>query len=124
MTSSNDTTGYTDYTLTAASHGVYGVFKDSNDATKNQENGQRKLFGNPYLAINTTNEVKEASEYPLFAANSTGMSMFDAMELANTKWEALTADAQGYLNAFVNKWNAKGVWTADLLEALTNFTIA
>ena len=124
MTSSNDTTGYAEHTLTAASHGVFGVFKDSNNVAKDQENGQRKLFGNPYLAINTTNEDKEASEYPLFAATSKGMSMFDAMELANTKWDVLSEDAQGYLNTFVNKWNAKGVWTAELLEALTNFTIA
>jgi len=124
MTSDDDVTGYTDTTLTAASHGVFGVFKYSNDATKNQANGQMKLYGNPYLAINTTNEQKAPEEYPIFDAKSTGMSMYDAMELANTKWEDLSADAQGYLNDFVNEWNAKGAWTPELLEALTNFTIA
>lgn len=126
FTSSNDMTKYDaeTHTLTASSHGVYGVFKDANAPATNAENGAMKLYGNPYLAINTTGENKEASEYAKFDATSVGMSMYDAMELANEKWEDLSEEDRGHLNEFVSYWNAKGAWTAELLEALTNFTIA
>ena len=88
------------------------------------EDGQIDLCGNPYLVINTTND-KEASDYPMFTADkSVNMSMADAMEMANEKWEQLADKDKTALNDFVNKWNAEGAWTAELLEKLTNFTIA
>ena len=49
--------------------------------------------------------------------------MYDAMLLANEKWDVLGEEAQGYLNEYVNEWNALGAWTTELLEELTNFTI-
>ena len=122
LTSSDDVTNYADGTLLAKSHGVYGVFKDGK--ASNMEDGQIDLCGNPYLVINTTND-KEASDYPMFTADkSVNMSMADAMEMANAKWEQLADKDKTALNDFVNKWNAEGAWTAELLEKLTNFTIA
>jgi hypothetical protein len=104
--------------LTASSHGVYGIFKDGKDS--NLADGKTKVFGNPYLAINTTGE--ELDKYPVFtAADATGMSLADAMELANQKWDMLNADGQDALKAFVDKWNALGAWEAELIEKLTNF---
>jgi hypothetical protein len=122
-TSSDDMTKYDaeTHTLTAASHGVYGIFKTTNNGATNVENGQRKLFGNPYLAINTTGEAKEPPEYPMIDAKSTGMSMYDAITLADQKWESLSEEAQAHLIDFVNKWKPLGAWTTELLESLTNF---
>ena len=124
QTSSSNMSTYDaeNHTLTASSHGVYGVFKDGK--ASNMEDGQIDLCGNPYLVINTTND-KEASDYPMFTADkSVNMSMADAMEMANEKWEQLADKDKTALNDFVNKWNAEGAWTAELLEKLTNFTIA
>ena len=120
-TSSSELGGYADATLVAASHGVYGIFKDGKES--NLADGKTKVFGNPYLAINTTGE--ELEEYPMFtAAEAIGKSLADSMELANEKWDQLTPNDQTALNEFVNKWNALGAWETDLIAKLTNFTIA
>ena len=117
-TSSDKLDGYADATLVAASHGVYGIFKDGKES--NLADGKTKVFGNPYLAINTTGE--ELEEYPMFtAAEAIGKSLADSMELANEKWDQLSADGQAALKAFVDKWNALGAWETDLIAKLTNF---
>ena len=116
-TSSEDLTGYADATLTAASHGVYGIFKTTNDDATNIENGESELNGNPYLAIDLTGE----GEATIIDATNVAMSMAGAMELANEKWEALDETAQANLNTFVGIW--KNAFSAETLEKLTNFTI-
>lgn len=120
-TSSNDLNGYADTTLTASSHGVYGIFKDGKDS--NLADGKTKVFGNPYLAINTTGE--ELDKYPVFtAADATGMSLADAMELANTKWEAISEDGKPALQEFFAKWLEKGAWDEAWAAQLTNINPA
>ena len=120
-TSSNDLSGYADTTLTASSHGVYGIFKDGKDS--NLADGKTKVFGNPYLAINTTGE--ELDKYPVFtAADATGMSLADAMELANTKWEAISEGGKPALQEFFAKWLEKGAWDEAWAAQLTNINPA
>ena len=120
-TSSNDLSGYADTTLTASSHGVYGIFKDGKDS--NLADGKTKVFGNPYLAINTTGE--ELDKYPVFtAADATGMSLADAMELANTKWEAISEGGKPALQEFFPKWLEKGAWDEAWAAQLTNINPA
>ena len=102
-------------TLTAKSHGVYGIFKTTNDAAVNVENGNTKLFGNPYIMI---------GDEMFTAAQSTGMSLADAMVRANTVWEKMSEEDQANLNAFVSEWKALNAWSEDVLELLDNFTIA
>ena len=120
-TSSGDLSGYADTTLTASSHGVYGIFKDGKDS--NLADGKTKVFGNPYLAINTTGE--ELDKYPVFtAAEATGKSLADAMELANTKWEAISEDGKPALQEFFAKWLEKGAWDEAWAAQLTNINPA
>ena len=122
QTSSSDTSIYDaeSHTLTAKSHGVYGIFKDTNLASTNKENGQIKLCGNPYLAINTTGNM-ESSDCPEFtAAESTKMSLADAMEMANEKWEAINEEGKPMLKEFFAKWLKAGAWDAEWAAKLTN----
>lgn len=119
-TTSSDMGAYDaeNHTLTASSHGVYGVFKDGK--ASNMEDGQIKLCGNPYLAINTTNN-KEASDCPEFtAAESVNMSMADAMEMANEKWDRLTDEGKTNLKQFFAQWLEEGAWDAAWAAELTN----
>ena len=107
--------------MTASSHGVYGIFKDGKDS--NLSDGKTKVFGNPYLAINTTGE--ELDKYPVFtAAEATGKSLADAMELANTKWEAISEDGKPALQEFFAKWLEKGAWDEAWAAQLTNINPA
>lgn len=122
QTSSSDMSIYDaeSHTLTAKSHGVYGIFKDTNPVTTNKENGQIKLCGNPYLAIDTTGNM-EPSDCPEFtAAESTKMSLADAMEMANEKWEAINEEGKPMLQEFFTKWLEAGAWDADWAAKLTN----
>ena len=119
-TASSDMGAYDaeNHILTASSHGVYGVFKDGK--ASNMEDGQIKLCGNPYLAINTTNN-KEASDCPEFtAAESVNMSMADAMEMANEKWDRLTEEGKTNLKQFFAQWLEEGAWDAQWAAELTN----
>lgn len=119
-TTSSDMGAYDaeNHTLTASSHGVYGVFKDGK--ASNMEDGQIKLCGNPYLAINTTNN-KEASDCPEFtAAESVNMSMADAMEMANEKWDRLTDEGKTNLKQFFAQWLEEGAWDTAWAAELTN----
>jgi hypothetical protein len=102
-------------TLTAKSHGVYGIFKTTNEAAVNVANGNTKLFGNPYIMI---------GDEMFTAVESTGMSLADAMVRANTVWEKMSEEDQANLNAFVSEWKALNAWSEDVLELLDNFTIA
>lgn len=120
QTSSSDMGAYDaeNHTLTASSHGVYGVFKP--DKASNMEDGQIKLCGNPYLAINTTGNM-EASDCPMFTADkSVNMSMADAMEMANEKWDRLTEEGKTNLKQFFEKWLEEGAWDAQWAAELTN----
>ena len=122
QTSSSDMSIYDaeSHTLTAKSHGVYGIFKDTNLASTNKENGQIKLCGNPYLAIDTTGNM-ESSDCPEFtAAESTKMSLADAMEMANEKWEAINEEGKPMLKEFFTKWLEAGAWDAEWAAKLTN----
>ena len=122
QTSSSDMSIYDaeSHTLTAKSHGVYGIFKDTNLASTNKENGQIKLCGNPYLAIDTTGNM-EPSDCPEFtAAESTKMSLADAMEMANEKWEAINEEGKPMLKEFFTKWLEAGAWDAEWAAKLTN----
>jgi hypothetical protein len=122
QTSSSDMSIYDaeSHTLTAKSHGVYGIFKDTNLASTNKENGQIKLCGNPYLAIDTTGNM-EPSDCPEFtAAESTKMSLVDAMEMANEKWEAIKEEGKPKLQEFFVKWLEAGAWDAEWAAKLTN----
>lgn len=120
QTSSSNMSTYDaeNHTLTASSHGVYGVFKVGK--ASNMEDGKIKLCGNPYLAINTTNN-KEASDCPEFtAAESVNMSMADAMEMANEKWDRLTEEGKTNLKQFFAQWLEEGAWDAAWAAELTN----
>ena len=122
QTSSSDMSIYDaeSHTLTAKSHGVYGIFKDTNLASTNKENGQIKLCGNPYLAIDTTGNM-ESSDCPEFtAAESTKMSLADAMEMANEKWEVINEEGKPMLKEFFTKWLEAGAWDAEWAAKLTN----
>ena len=126
QTSSSDMSIYDaeSHTLTAKSHGVYGIFKDTNLASTNKENGQIKLCGNPYLAIDTTGNM-ESSDCPEFtAAESTKMSLADAMEMANEKWEAINEEGKPMLKEFFAKWLEAGAWDAEWAAKLTNLILA
>ena len=81
----------------------------------NVANGNTKLFGNPYIMI---------GDEMFTAAESTGMSLADAMVRANTVWEKMSEEDQANLNAFVSEWKALNAWSEDVLELLDNFTIA
>ena len=122
QTSSSDMSIYDaeSHTLTAKSHGVYGIFKDTNLASTNKENGQIKLCGNPYLAIDTTGNM-EPSDCPEFTdAESTKMSLADAMEMANEKWDRLTEEGKTNLKQFFAQWLEEGAWDAAWAAELTN----
>ena len=58
------------------------------------------------------------------AADATGMSLADAMELANTKWEAISEDGKPALQEFFAKWLEKGAWDEAWAAQLTNINPA
>ena len=106
------------FTVTATSGAVFGIFKGAESGRSAETNaayGKMKIYANPYILVNTQNDKDASNDIALVADNENAgqkagiaHSLFDLLKYIDKNWEK-NQKIQEQITAFYNEWASMGM---------------
>ena len=98
----------------ATSGSVFGIMKTDNAASRNAQNGERKIYANAYLYLDgygilvgdTENAGKTVNDADF---DGVAYSLYDVLKVIDSTWSAYEAADQAQVKQFYGKWAQYGM---------------